>query len=199
MHSNNATGRRTSWSRGYWMKSCQKHTEYERFFRDSSYLALLRQHISGVKTGAFDLERQKHQQILVLWTRYWSSWMYLSEWWCCIWPSTRSFWVPGHPGPAWRWRMIGWRTVWQMFRVSSWTAALLEVVLHACTVCLHLCLCVTLRSVRARSPHCLCCSLYRCSPPSDIWQNLGIIGGKAFRKSTKTKYSLRVLCAESKV
>lgn len=39
-------------------------------------------------------------------------------------------------------------------------------------------MCVTFRDVRARSPRCLYCSPYRCSPPSDIWQNLETLGGK---------------------
>lgn len=54
---------------------------------------------------------------------------------------------------------------WQLFEFFLWDGCINN---GWCTYSR----CVLLRSVRARSPHCLCCSLYRCSPPLGIWQNL---------------------------
>lgn len=108
--------------------------------------------------------------------------------------TTKQFLVPDHPCPAWRWLMIVCTTDWQF--VSSWIAALLEIVMHACTVHMS-----TLRLVRARSPHCLCCSPYRCSPPSDIWQNL-VVGGDTNSdrtKNRKIKHSLLFFPSEATV
>lgn len=158
------------------------------------------------------IQKDKNRDSFVLWRRNSSPWMNLSEKQSVLMSNVAHKQVRSPRQDSFQflvvlvqlegdWRLV-WMTDWQLFWVSSWKAALLEVVLHACTVCLRLC--VTLRSVRARSPHCLCCSPCRCSPPSDIWRNLGIIQGKSIQtehstKKYKIQHSLLFLHAESKV
>lgn len=134
MHSNNATGRMILWARGYRRKIMSKHTEYEHFNVEfivcivdtthhqckypSTWFRKTKNTDSFVFVDMkfkFMFESEKHSALILRVVQKqisWSSWSSLKVTDDCF-----------------------WMTDWQLLRVSCWTAATLEVVMHAHTVC----------------------------------------------------------------